>query len=123
MEKFKLWVMMIPPAWLGGTLILVCIWIGPHLFSNPVGMIVYGLLSLIPIFLAWAATHYVIEYIEDHFWKLECKLNNEMELEERLEHLREQRLRVESEITKLTELYGSRGTAIEVFYLNQANKQ
>jgi hypothetical protein len=73
--------------------------------------------------LAWAATHYVIEYIEDHFWKLECKLNNEIELEERLEQLREQRLRVESEITKLTELYGSRGTAIEVFYLNQANKQ
>ena len=58
-------------------------------------MIGYGLLSLIPIFLPWAATHYVIEHIEDHFWKLECKLNNEMELEERLEQLREQRLRRE----------------------------
>ena len=123
MEKFKLWVMMIPPAWLGGTLILFCIWIGPHLFSNPVGMIGYGLLSLIPIFLPWVATYYVIQHIKDHFWKLECKLNNEMELEERLEQLREQRLHVESEITKLTELYGSRGTTIEVFYLNQANKQ
>lgn len=123
MEKFKLWVMMIPPAWLGGTLILVCISIGPHLFSNPVGLIFYGLLSLIPVFLAWAATYYVIEHIEDHFWKLECKLNNEVELEERLEQLKEKRLRVESEITKLTELYGSRGTAIEAFYLNQANKQ
>ena len=123
MEKFKLWMMMIPPVWLGGTLILVCIWIGPHLFSNPIGLIFYGLLSLIPIFLAWVATHYVIEHIEDRFWKLECKLNNEMELEERLEQLREKRLGVESEITKLTELYGSRGTAIEVFYLNQANKQ
>jgi hypothetical protein len=76
-----------------------------------------------PYFFSWAATHYVIEHIEDHFWKLECKLNNEMELEERLEQLKEKRLRVESEITKLTELYGSRGTAIEVFYLNQANKQ
>ena len=122
MEKFKLWAMMIPPAWLGGTLILVCIWIGPHLFPSPVGLIFYGLLSLIPIFLAWAATHYVVEHIEDHFWKLEYKLNNEMELEGRLEQLREQRLRVETEITKLTELHGSRESAIDVFYRNRANK-
>jgi hypothetical protein len=123
MEKFKFWLMMIPPAWLGGTLILVCIWIGPHLFSDPVRVITYGLLSLIPVFLPWVATYYVIEHIEDGFWKLECKLNNEMELEERLEQLREQRLRVETEITKLTELHGSRESAIDVFYLNRANKQ
>src|ERR1700758_1753565 len=123
MEKFKLWLMMVPAAWLGGTLILVCIWIGPHLFSDPVVLITYGLLSLIPVFLAWVATYYVIEHIEDGFWKLECKLNNEMELEERLEQLREQRLRVETEITKLTDLHGSRESAIDTFYLNRANKQ
>ena len=115
--------MMIPPAWLGGTLILVCIWIGPHLFSDPVWAIGYGLLSFIPVFLPWVATYYVIEHIEVGFWKLECKLNNEKELEERLAQLREQRLRVETEITKLTELHGSRESAIDVFYLNRANKQ
>jgi hypothetical protein len=76
-----------------------------------------------PCFFPWVATYYVIEHIEDGFWKLECKLNNEMELEERLEQLREQRLRVETEITKLTELHGSRESAIDVFYLNRANKQ
>ena len=69
------------------------------------------------------ATYYVIEHIEDGFWKLECKLNNEMELEDRLDQLREQRLRVETEITKLTELHGSRESAVDVFYLNGANKQ
>jgi hypothetical protein len=95
----------------------------PSPFSDPVGLIGHGLLSLVPILLSWVATYYVIEHIEDGSWKLECKLNNERELEERLEQLKEQRLRVESEITKLTELYGSRGTAIEAFYLNRANKQ
>jgi CRISPR/Cas system CMR subunit Cmr4 (Cas7 group RAMP superfamily) len=84
-------------------------------------LITYGLLSLIPVFLAWVATYYVIEHIEDGFWKLECKLNNEMELEERLEQLREQRLRVETEITKLTELHGSRESAIDTFYLKRTS--
>jgi len=115
--------MMIPPAWLGGTVILMCIWIGPHLFSDPVRLIGDGLLSLIPIFVPWAATYYVIEHLEHEFWKLECKLNNETELEKCLEQLRERRERVEIELARLTELHGSRETAIEVFYQNRTNKQ
>ena len=119
MKKSDLWVMMIPPAWLGGTLTLIAMWIGPPIFSDPVRLIGIGLLLLIPIFLPWVATYYVIEYIERKFWKLECKLNSEVELQDRLTQLREQTEGVETEITRLTELYGSREAAIEVFYQNR----
>jgi hypothetical protein len=119
MKKSNLWVMMIPPAWLGGTLTLIAMWMGPPIFSDPVRLIGIGLLLLIPIFLPWVATYYVIEYIERKFWKLECKLNSEVELQDRLTQLREQTEGVETEITRLTELYGSREAAIEVFYQNR----
>ena len=119
MKKLTLWLMMIPPAWLGGTLTLIAMWIGPPMFSNPVRLIGVGLLLLIPIFLAWVATYYVIEHIGREFWKLECKLNSEVELQHRLTQLREETERAETEITRLTELYGSREAAIEVFYQNR----
>jgi CRISPR/Cas system CMR subunit Cmr4 (Cas7 group RAMP superfamily) len=119
MKKFSLWLMMIPPACLGGTLTLIAMWIGPPIFSDPVRLVGVGLLLLIPIFLAWVATCYVIDHIEREFWKLECKLNSEVELHDRLTQLREQTENAETEITRLTELYGSREAAIEVFYQNR----
>ena len=119
MKKSNLWLMMIPPACLGGTLTFIAMWIGPPMFSNPVRLIGVGLLLLIPIFLAWVATYYVIEHIGREFWKLECKLNSEVELQHRLTQLREETERAETEITRLTELYGSREAAIEVFYQNR----
>lgn len=119
MKKFSLWLMMIPPACLGGTLTLIAMWIGPPIFSDPVRMVGAGLLLLIPIFLSLVATCYVIDHIEREFWKLECKLNSEVELHDRLTQLREQTENAETEITRLTELYGSREAAIEVFYQNR----
>jgi hypothetical protein len=119
MKKLNLWLMMIPPAWLGGTLTLIAVWSGPSIFSDPVRLIGVGLLLLIPIFLPWVATYYVIDHIEREFWKLECKLNSEVELQDRLTRLREHTERAETEITRLTELYGSREAAIEVFYQNR----
>ena len=118
MKKLNLWLMMIPPACLGGTLI-IAIWIGPQIFSDPVRLIGVGLLLLIPIFLTGVATYYVINHIEREFWKLECKLNSGVELQDRLTQLRERTEGAETEITRLTELYGSREAAIEVFYQNR----
>ena len=119
MKKRNLWLMMIPPAWLGGTLALIGMWLGPPIFSDPVRLLGVGLLLLIPIFLPWIATYYVIDHIGREFWKLECKLNSEVELQERLTQLRERTEGAETEITRLTELYGSREAAIEVFYQNR----
>ena len=119
MKKFNLWLMMIPPAWLGGTLTLIAMWIGPPMFSNPVRLIGVGLLLLIPIFLPLIATYYVVDHIGREFWKLECKLNSEVELQDRLTQLRARTEGAETEITRLTELYGSREAAIEVFYQNR----
>ena len=99
MKKFNLWLMMIPPAWLGGTLTLIAMWIGPPIFSDPVRLIGVGLLLLIPIFLPWVATYYVINHIERKFWKLECKLNSEVEIQDRLTQLRERTEDAETEIT------------------------
>ena len=108
MEKFKLWLMMIPPAWLGGTLTLIFTWMGPHPFSDPVRLIFGGMLSLIGLFVPWMATHYVIQHIEEEFSKLETKFDNEEELLERLQYLKAKREREEIEIARLTELHGSR---------------
>ena len=119
MKKLNLWLMMIPPAWLGGTLALIAMWIGPPVFPDPVRLIGFGLLLLIPIFLTGVATYYVINHIERKFWKLECKLNSEVELQDRLTQLRARTEGAETEITRLTELYGSREAAIEVFYHNR----
>jgi hypothetical protein len=119
MKKLNLWLMMIPPAWLGGTLTLIATRIGPPIFSDPVRLIGVGLLLLIPIFLPCAATYYVIDHIEREFWKLECKLNSEVALQDRLTQLREQTEHAENEITRLTQVYGSREAAIEVFYQNR----
>ena len=119
MKKLNLWLMMIPPACLGGTLTLIALWTGPPSFSDPVRLIGVGLLLLIPIFLSLVATYYVIGHIEREFWKLECKLNSGVELQDRLTQLRERTEGAETEITRLTELYGSREAAIEVFYQNR----
>jgi hypothetical protein len=119
MKKLNLWLMMIPPAWLGGTLAVIATWLGPAIFSDPVRLLGAGLLLLIPIFLPWIATYYVIDHIGREFWKLECKLNSEVELQDRLTQLRERTEGAETELTRLTELYGSREAAIEVFYQNR----
>jgi hypothetical protein len=89
MQKFNLWLMMIPPAWLGGTVTLICTWIGPNPFSDPVRLIFATLFSIIPIFTPFLATYYVVQHIENEFWKIERKLSDENELIQLLESVRE----------------------------------
>jgi hypothetical protein len=88
MEKFNLWLMMIPAAWLGGTVTLICTWIGPNPFGDPGRLISFAIFSVVPIFTPFLATYFAVQHIEEEFWKLERKLSSESELVELLESAR-----------------------------------
>jgi hypothetical protein len=121
MEKFNLWLMMIPPAWLGGTITIIYTWIEPHFSHDPVGVIVGVLLSLIGLFVPFMATYYVVKHIEEEFWKLERRFDNEEELLDRVQVLKDKREREEIEITRLTALLGSREAAIHELFRRKKN--